>query len=327
MDKTYLKTEFDTLKDLVRTAFQRPADKANVPGSADLLKSLRVDAAGNAEIYFISGSPKQMRGVLSEKLQLDGVDFDGFVLKDNLRNLLLGRFRAIKEQVGYKLPALLRARGKAHQDSREILFGDDAERDAFVYSLYADLLAERVPPDVLEEVLDIAGVYPDGRESIYAALDQLQPCDPVDRIIIHLDRKSPPIRFEAYGSRVVPVYNYFQAALALYGDKRLKATTVVRIGTSLHRDYDFNLDVLIRSFQDMLRRGALDLETARRLADEVEDDAEHADLVQLFKDRATERLVHVGTPPPQLVPDFPSLLRRELQRHRFEKSRRRRGWF
>ena len=29
MDKTYLKTEFDTFKDLLRTAFQKPADKTN----------------------------------------------------------------------------------------------------------------------------------------------------------------------------------------------------------------------------------------------------------------------------------------------------------
>ena len=147
-----------------------------------------------------------MRGVLSDKLQLDGVDFEGFVLKDNLGNLLRGRFRALKEQVGYKLPALLRARGRADQESRETLFGDDAERDAFVYMLYGELLAERVPPDILEEVLDIAGVYPDCREAIYSALNALDPCDPVERIIIHLDRKSPPIRFDAYGPRVVPVY-------------------------------------------------------------------------------------------------------------------------
>ena len=71
----------------------------------------------------------------------------------------------------------------------EKLFGDDAERDAFVYMLYGELLAERVPPDILEEVLDIAGVYPDCREAIYSALNALDPCDPVERIIIHLDRK------------------------------------------------------------------------------------------------------------------------------------------
>ena len=37
LDKTYLATEFDSLGDLLRTALQRPADKANVPGSAELL--------------------------------------------------------------------------------------------------------------------------------------------------------------------------------------------------------------------------------------------------------------------------------------------------
>ena len=161
MDKTYLRTEFDTLGDLVRTAFQKPAEKKNVPGSAELLRSLRLDASGNAEVYFVSGSPKQMRGVLAEKLKLDGIHYDGFVLKDNLDNILRGRFRAVKEQIGYKLPTLLKARLRVPQNSKETLFGDDAERDAFVYSLYADLCA--ASKSIPEHGLDIAEVYPDMR--------------------------------------------------------------------------------------------------------------------------------------------------------------------
>ena len=90
LDKTYLATQFDSIGDLVRTFLQRAADKANVPGSAELLLALRRDSGGRAKVYFISGSPKQMRGVLSKKLRLDGIHYDGFILKDNLRNLLNG---------------------------------------------------------------------------------------------------------------------------------------------------------------------------------------------------------------------------------------------
>ena len=141
-----------------------------------------------------------MRGVLTEKLKLDGIHFDGFILKDNLGNLLRGRFKAVKEQIGYKLPAILNGPySDAPIEARETLFGDDAERDAFVYSLYGDLVADRIPPEVLEQVLDITGVYPDGREAIRSALAQVETCDPVERIIIHLDRKSPPVHFDAYG--------------------------------------------------------------------------------------------------------------------------------
>ena len=260
---------------------------------------------------------------LSKKLSLDGIDFDGFVLKDNLRNLLRFRFRALKEQIGYKLPALLKTREKAHIESRETLFGDDAERDAFVYSLYADLVAERVSPAALDAVMQIAGVYADGRDDIYDALDKLEPADPVERIIIHLDRRSPPVRFEAYGQRVVPVYNYFQAALVLYADGRVRAQTVMRIGEALIMSHQFTRDVLIRSFQDVLRRGALPKAAAESLLSQAQTTTRNPDVVDAFA-RAfdTTRVRRIDTEP-NFVPDYPMLLRRELDRHRIEKARRR----
>ncbi|MCK6575312.1 hypothetical protein L6V77_29965 [Myxococcota bacterium] len=326
LDKTYLDTDFDSLSGLLRTALQRPADKENIPGSSELLRELRVAAAGNAQIYFISGSPRQMRGVLSEKLRLDGIHFDGFILKDNLNNLLRLRFRAIKEQVGYKLPALLGARIGAPEGSRETLFGDDAERDALVYSLYADLLARRVDVVTLRRVLDQAGVYPDSRDAIEDALGQLPRQDPVQRIIIHLDRKSPPMHFDVYGPRVVPVYNYFQAALTLFQDGRLGAGAVGRIGTALVERYAYTLPMLLRSFQDALRREIVDREAAYRLGAQAVGGGVSGDVVELFAREAA------ATPPldpdaprrVQTVPDYPALLAREQHRHQIEKARRRR---
>ena len=40
LDKTYLRTDFDTLRDLVRTAIERPDQKRTVPGAASLLREL-----------------------------------------------------------------------------------------------------------------------------------------------------------------------------------------------------------------------------------------------------------------------------------------------
>lgn len=322
MDKTYLETDFDSIRGLLRTAFQTPADKSNVPGSADLLRELRLSSGGNALIYFISGSPKQMRGVLSEKLRLDGVHFDGFILKDNLRNLLRGRFRALREQVGYKLPSLLSARSAAPVESRETLFGDDAERDAFVYSFYADLLARRVPLETLEAVMDEAGVYPDQRAAILDGLSHIPTCDPVERVIIHLERKSPPIRFDVYGPRVVPVYNYFQAALTLFADRRLTAASVARIATRLMDRFGFDIPMLLRSFQDCLRRGIVTYADAERLGSMVVEAGVDPKVVALFAEEASSINVRAPRPRAQTLPDYPALLRREQERHRIEKARR-----
>jgi hypothetical protein len=324
LDKTYLQTDFDSIGALLRTALQGPADKANVPGTAELLRELRVASAGHVLIYFVSGSPRQMRAVLAEKLRLDGIHYDGFILKDNLRNLLRGRFRALKEQVGYKLPALLEARGDAPPDSDETLFGDDAERDAFVYSLYADLLARRVDRDTLDDVLDVAGVYPDSRAQVFDSLLALPRQDPVRRILIHLDRKSPPMHFDVYGPRLVPIYNYFQATLVLYQDGRLHAEAVGRMGSVLTERYGFTLPMLLRSFQDLLRRGALSYEAATYLGEQAVSAGIRADVVELFAREARERNVALPEPQAQQVPDYPALLRRELDRHRIEKQRRKR---
>src|SRR5688572_12402236 len=74
LDKTYLKTEFDTIKDLLRSAFEGAEAKKAIPGASALLREVR--AGGGARICFISGSPRQMRRVLTRKLKLDGVEFD-----------------------------------------------------------------------------------------------------------------------------------------------------------------------------------------------------------------------------------------------------------
>src|SRR4249920_3713766 len=123
LDKTYLQTDFDTFSQLVRTALQKASEKEAVPGAAALIRELR--AQGDTRLCIISGSPKQMRTVLEEKLKLDGVEWDELVLKDNIRNLLRGRFRALRGQLGYKLPVLLASRAKAATDTEEVLFGDD----------------------------------------------------------------------------------------------------------------------------------------------------------------------------------------------------------
>ena len=167
LDKTYLQTEFDTFAQLVRTAMQKASEKTAVPGAAALIRELR--AQGDTQLCIISGSPTQMRAVLEEKLKLDGVQWDELVLKDNVRNLLRGRFRALRGQVGYKLPVLLESRIRAPVEAEEVLFGDDAEADAFIYSLFAELVAGRVDDVVLARILDATQVYPDDRTRIVEA--------------------------------------------------------------------------------------------------------------------------------------------------------------
>ena len=270
LDKTYLKTEFDTLKQLLRSAFEGAEAKQAVPGASALLREVR--AGGGARICFISGSPRQMRRVLTKKLKLDGVEFDEFILKPNLRNMLTGRFRAMREQVGYKLPALLAGRAGLPPETRETCFGDDAEADGFIYSLYGDVIAGRVNRRLLEEILDRAGTYDDDAQRAVTLAETLPTSEAVQRIFIHLDRRSPTSRFDRYGARLVPIFNYFQAAMVMHEDGQLSAPAVVRVALEMVDRYGYTIDALRNSLQDLLRRGRLRRATARTLADELTDD-------------------------------------------------------
>ncbi len=227
LDKTYLLTEFDRLRDLWRVATEPATAKQSVPGASPLLRGLgRPDRKPPARIYMLSGSPVQMRPVLEEKLRLDGVRVDTLVLKDSLGNLRRGRLRAIRGQVGYKLPSLLRARVGLGRAVRETCFGDDAEVDALVYSVYADAVAGRIEPDELARILDAAGAYPDVITDALDALRRVAQADVVDRIFIRRARGGRERAFAPLGTRVFLVGNWLEAAIVLYGAGELDAPSV-----------------------------------------------------------------------------------------------------
>ncbi len=189
LDKTYLRTEFDTVRDLIRTAVERPDRKRSVPGAAALLRELK---RSGARVHILSGSPRQMRGRLEEKLAIDRVRYDELTLKPNLSNALRLRFRAMRDQLGYKLPNLLAARARDQWGAAspgalaEVLVGDDAEADAFVYSLYADVCAGVVDDKLLGRVLDKGRVYSDQAELALSSQRRIEPAPVVGRILIHL---------------------------------------------------------------------------------------------------------------------------------------------
>src|SRR5207247_1245350 len=142
LDKTYLRSEFDSLRSLLRTAFERAEAKVAVPGVAELL----------------------------------------------------------------------RGRLAAPPGAPELLFGDDWELDSLIYSLYADVVAGRLPPARLAPILRRIRVDPRLLDEILALAGRAAGGARVARIFINLERRSPPATFRLFGPRVVPTFNYFQTA-------------------------------------------------------------------------------------------------------------------
>ncbi len=307
LDKTYLRTEFDSLKDLAKSAIETAADKQAFPGATALLRALRQD--GN-RICIVSGSPTQMRQVLAAKLALDGIEYDEFVLKNNLKNILRGRFRALRAQIPYKLPAMLASRIAAPGEA-ETLFGDDAEADAVIYCLYADLVSGTVSLSDLERVLIASRAYEDDAARCLDLASRVPKGSVVKRIFIHLDRRSPPMGFRRFGPRLVPVFNYFQAALVLYADKVLTARQVIFVALEMLDSRQFELGHLATSVQDVIRRGRITRDKALELVAEANDAATSGALsgrsdlppfekiAESFRERVRELGSQPYTEPPQ----------------------------
>jgi hypothetical protein len=274
LDKTYLRTDFDTVRDLVRTALERPDQKRTVPGAAALLRQL---SRHGVETHILSGSPEQLRSRIIEKLRLDGVNYASLRLKPNLQNLLRLRFRALRGQLGYKLPALLLGRCELANQRvgtellREVLLGDDAEADAFVYSLYADICRGEVDEQVLAEVLRQGGAYDDTIRDAQRFARYVEKGPVVERILIHLERQSSPSDFSVFGPRVVPFFNYLQAAFVLFEDGRLSPKGVFSVASDLVIVHNFQRAGLARSYVDLLRRGHVRGLRLDELARELED--------------------------------------------------------
>lgn len=263
VDKTYIQTDFDSTRALIRAWRQTPEEKRNIPGAPALLRELLRGKSEEQQITFISGSPQQMRAVLMQKFALDGIQPDRFILKPNLSNILKLRLRDVHNQIGYKLRALIDSR-TLYQS--EFLFGDDSEQDGLIYSLYGDLLEGRVAVDELQEFLQLAGLYNAEVERIVQAYLLMTPSQGrVERVFIHLDRRSPVSRFAAYGWRVVPVYNYFQAGIVLFDMGMLDAQALSHILDAMEQQH-YSPTRLANSLQDLVRRGYATRDLAVRVS-------------------------------------------------------------
>jgi hypothetical protein len=268
LDRTYLDTDIHSVRGMIRTAFEGAGDKRNIPGSAALIRALR-EADPQARIHVLSGSPTQMRTVLQEKLSLDGIRVDRMVLKDNLRNLRRGRLRAVRGQVGFKLPTLLAERAEIDASAREILFGDDSEADAVIYSAYGAAVAGRIGEKEVVRLLTAGEAYPDAIEIAVAALREIARAPAVEAIFINLDRRSPLERFQDLPG-VIPVFSWFQAAVVLWDRGRVTSAGMGGVAAACAAEARLGESGLVGLVQDLARRGVVEADRLQALATAAE---------------------------------------------------------
>jgi len=219
IDKTYLATRFSSPKYMARIPLEFAVDKRAIPGMPHILRGLRRGPGPRfacAPLFFVSASPPQLRRVIERKMMLDAVDFDGITFKDWASTLAQLRPGRLREQVGFKICALLDGR-RRRPLAREYLFGDDYEKDAVAYRLYASILDGTLRGADLERRLREEGVAADDVACIARMREQLPAAlGTVERVFIHLERGSDPGVFAPLGPLVVPVHGAFQMSLALF---------------------------------------------------------------------------------------------------------------
>lgn len=257
LDKTYLRSDFHTIKDMWAAVMERPDQKRAIAGAAALMAELR---EAGARIHVLSGSPEQMRSSIMARFRLDGVPIHELTLKPNLQNLLRLRLRALKDQLGYKLPSLLAASFEAANsgtdDGVEILIGDDSEADALVYALYMDVRSGALDALELQGILEHGDLYRIDLERTLTLARRMRGTKPASDFValLHLERQTPPSHFQAFGGRLVPFFNYAQAALVLLDRGLLSSAAAQRVGAVLVSEHRFDLDALARSYWDLRRR-------------------------------------------------------------------------
>lgn len=259
IDRTYLATQISSMRGMARIPFERAADKEDIAGMARLFREIRHGPGAQGRqtpLYFVSASPAQLRPVIERKMRLDGIGFDGTTFKNWVGVVRRLRLRRFREQIGFKLTALLAGRAHLPAGAIENLIGDDLETDPVAFALYADALAGRIPARDLARILQLNGVMEGDAQGIVRARREIARNRGVKRAYIRMERHTDPDVFKDFAPGIVGCLGAFQMAAVLMAQGSIAEEGVVRVGADLRRRGQAP-DTLVDRLRDLCRRALL----------------------------------------------------------------------
>jgi hypothetical protein len=190
---------------MLKIPFEFAVDKRALPGTTTLLHALREGPTGREHrpLYFITASPPFIRKAIERKMLIDGIEFDGISYKDQIEVFRRRHFDSLREHTAFKLSALMLLARAFPEGTRVFLFGDDAERDALIYGLFADICAGRLRGDDLRETLLAMGVRPAYADDVVTLAGELEARERVEGIFINLVREPDGRKIQSCDRRVV----------------------------------------------------------------------------------------------------------------------------
>ncbi len=271
IDRTYLYTRFSSLKGLSRIPIEFAIDKMDIEGMASLLKEVRRGPermSRHTPLYFISASPAQLRPVIERKMMLDGLEFDGTIFKDWWGVLTSLRPKRFKEQLGFKMTGLMLLHQQLPGGSRELLMGDDLESDALAFTLFADAVAGRVDPELLNTVLQGHGVAGRDARDICGLVRQFHPSEGVQRAFIRMERHEDAEHFIDFYPHLHACRDALQVAVSLWGVEAISADGVARVAAELRRR-GCAMELLDERLRECARRGLIPWDSAATLREDL----------------------------------------------------------
>jgi hypothetical protein len=272
IDRTYLATRFSSLRGMARIPFERAIEKRDIEGMARLLRELRRgpgQETRDTPLFFVSASPKQLRPVIERKMAIDGIVFDGTTFKDWGKVVRRARFRRLREQVGFKMTALLANRAALPEGAQEILLGDDLETDPVTYAIYADALAGRIPVTDLGRVLRLNGVLDVDAAAISRARRDMRPGRGVLRALIRLERHTNTDDFLEFGPGVIGCTGAFQMAVAAWKLGAIALAGVGRVAADL-ANRGVRPPAITERLHDLVRRAIVTPQEAAEISHRLE---------------------------------------------------------
>jgi hypothetical protein len=270
IDKTYLETNFETIKDLVQTAFERAEDKETVAGAREFLQICRwgsplVDDQGEFPngLHFVSSSPPQIRETLHRKLILDRIDWCSDTFKDQSYNLIKGRLSLLKNHIAYKSLAIFEILHNFPKGREFVLVGDNAEFDVFIYVGLRNYLAGGFDLDQYMNYLNVAvddKMVTDSLRQIFAH----KPSVEIDHILIREAPGYSAFSPMIFSEGVLFFRNYFESAVAMYEASIFGFSSLLWLVVTLHNDYGMALKPMALNLEILARENSKDISSDHR---------------------------------------------------------------
>lgn len=232
VDKTYLDTPFSSIRGLARIPVEFSVDKRPIKGMPEVIQELRWGSSDDYQgvpVVFITASPSWMSDILKKRMTMDGVEYDGLIMKDWIKIIFKKEFFRLKGQLGFKLISLLLLHS-LFPVATLILYGDDMESDPEAFDMYIRIASHKLFGAALEDELDRYKVHHKDKKIIHdlAELTLInKKRTPKQNKAFILIQKGRPV--STLPSSVEPVKDALHLARLLYkhGFIRQKALTKV----------------------------------------------------------------------------------------------------